>query len=130
MKQIALAGNIGRDAETRTVGSETVTNFSLAVEERRGQERRTIWFDCALWGKRGEALKSYLTKGAKVSVCGELSTREHDGKTYLTVRVAEVTLQGSRGEAGGGGGGYDQSPRGAPADLDDDVPFIRAFEVL
>jgi single-strand DNA-binding protein len=104
------------------------------VEERHGQDKRTIWFDCSLWGKRGEGLAQYLTKGAKVAVSGELSTREHDGKTYLTIRADQVTLMGGKPEGGREDrGGYDgrsstaeaahraQAPAGR--DMDDEIPF-------
>ena len=129
MKNITIAGNIGKDAVTRTIpnSGDKVTSWSVAVEERQGQEKRTIWFDCNLWGKRGEALAQYLTKGGKVAVSGELSTREHEGKTYLTIRADQVTLlggksDGGRDDAGGYGGGEKHSPDARP-DLDSEIPF-------
>jgi len=95
MKNITIAGNIGKDAVVRTTqAGESVTGWTVAVEERNGQEKRTIWFDCTLWGKRGSALAQYLTKGNRVVVAGDLSSREHNGKTYLTVKASEVTLLG------------------------------------
>lgn len=95
MKNIVVAGNIGKDAVVRTTqGGDSVTGWSVAVEERNGQDKRTVWFDVTLWGKRGSALAQYLTKGTRVAVAGELSTREHDGKTYLTVKADQVTLLG------------------------------------
>ena len=131
MKLAIITGNIGKDAVTRqTQGGESVTGFSVAVEERRGQEKRSVWFDVAIWGKRGEALAQYLTKGSKVSVAGDLGTREHDGKTYLTIRAHEVTLCGGGrrdddaprdarpAQGGGPAGGY-----GAWFDDSDEVPF-------
>jgi single-strand DNA-binding protein len=131
MKSITIAGNIGKDAVTRTTqGGDKVTGFSVAVEERRGQDKRTIWFDCAIWGARGDALSAYLTKGTKVAVSGDLSTREHEGKTYLTVRASEVTLMGGgqpldraprRDDPparAGSGGGY-----ASASDMDDEIPF-------
>jgi single-strand DNA-binding protein len=130
MKMLGISGNIGRDAETRTTqGGDIVTSWTVAVEERRGQDKRTIWFECSLWGKRGESLAQYLTKGGKVSVSGELSTREHDGKTYLTVRADQVTLMG--GGARDDDRGMSDKAKAAdraqrPAardDLEDDVPF-------
>ncbi len=138
MKSITIAGNIGKDAETRTMQDGTkVTGWSVAVDDGFGDRKRTIWFDCSMWGQRGAKLAQFLTKGTKVAVSGDLSTREHDGKTYLTVRVNEVTLQGGGRDGGGqpSGGGYDQSigaQGGAPAggagggldDLGDEVPFM------
>ena len=134
MKSITIAGNIGRDAVTRsTQAGEAVTGWTVAVEERKGQDKRTLWFDCNLWGKRGESLAQYLTKGSKVAVTGDLSTREHEGKTYLTVRVSEVTLLGGgqRDEPAqpapktASQGGYGAPSRGKtmPADMDDEIPF-------
>jgi single-strand DNA-binding protein len=126
MKSVTIAGNIGKDAVTRTTGGgDKVTSWSVAVEDRQGQDKRTIWFDCSLWGKRGESLAQYLTKGGKVAVSGELSTREHEGKTYLTVRAEQVTLLGGgdqrqddaqRGQAGG-------APAGGRNAMDDEIPF-------
>src|SRR5699024_9219998 len=42
------------------------------------------------------ALQQYLTKGQKVAITGEHGTREHDGKTYTTCRVDNVTLIGDK----------------------------------
>ena len=131
MKTLSIAGNIGKDAVTRTTGGgDSVTSWTVAVEERAGQDKRTLWFDVSLWGKRGEALAQYLTKGGKVGVSGEFSTREHEGKTYLTIRANEVTLLGG----GQGEDGPRQSSTSRLADqaqrppaqtnaLDDEIPF-------
>lgn len=124
MKNINISGNITKDAVLRrTQSGEPVTGFSVAVNDAR--TKSALFFDCSLWGKRGDALTTYLKKGTKVSVCGDLGTREHDGKTYLTVNVSEVTLMG---------GGEprerqqqrepDQATYGSdPGSLDDSIPF-------
>jgi single-strand DNA-binding protein len=129
MKSITIAGNVGKDAETRrTQSGDAVTSFSVAVEDRIPKEKGTIWFRCSLWGKRGESLAQYLTKGSKVAVSGELSIEVYEGKTNLTVKVDQVTLLG---------GGQDdnvsrrdtarQAPAGYGAggrpDLEDSIPF-------
>ncbi len=122
MKTITIAGNIGKDAETRTTQSgDSVTSFNVAVEDRQGKEKATLWFTCSLWGKRGESLAQYLTKGSKVAVSGDLSTREHDGKTYLQVRVDQVSLMGGKPE-----GQREPTPmsKGSPMDEIDEIPFI------
>lgn len=130
MKQITITGNIGKDAVTRAIqAGDKVTSWSVAVEERNGQEKRSIWFDCNLWGNRGEKLAQYLTKGGKVSVSGELSTREHEGKTYLTVNVDRVTLAGVKPECDRDGyqeprgGAGKPSPQGRDDFEDSSIPF-------
>lgn len=122
MKAITIAGNIGKDAEVRsTQGGDKVTGWTVAVEDRTGKEKSTIWFDCTLWGKRGESLAQYLTKGSKVCVSGELSTREHNGKTYLTIRAEQVSLMGGKPE-----GQREERREDPPAqrdDMSDEIPF-------
>jgi single-strand DNA-binding protein len=121
MKQITIAGKLGKDAELRsTQNGDKLASFSVAVDDGYGQNKRTLWFDCTVFGKRGETLAPMLSKGTPVTVSGDLSTREHNDKTYLTVRVNELTLQGGRKQEERGG--YDQSP--APSSqIDDEIPF-------
>jgi single-strand DNA-binding protein len=121
MKSITIGGHIGRDAEVRSTQSgDKVTGWTVAVEDRVGKEKGTIWFDCTLWGKRGESLAQYLTKGSKVCVSGELSKREHDGKTYLTIKAEQVTLMGGKHDAQRDD---DRAQAGGRDDLQDEVPF-------
>lgn len=122
MKNITLAGRLTKDAEARDAGGDRVTGFSVAVDDRSGKEKTTLFFDCSMWGKRGETLARYLTKGSSVTVSGDLGTREHNGKTYLTCRVNDVTLQGGKPASGDDFRSQD-SGRVAGRDLDDPVPF-------
>ena len=89
------SGYLSKEAHEQILQSgQRVTNFSLAVSSGYGDKQKTLWLDCSAWGDRyGKlGLGVYLTKGAHVHVAGELGTREHKGKTYLTLRVAEVKL--------------------------------------
>ena len=132
------AGNCGRDAETRTLESgDKVTSWSVAVEQRvKGGEKATQWLDCNMWGERGEKVGAYIKKGGKVTVMGELSTREHEGRTYLQIRVSEVTLQGGKnadtGQSQSSGNAYQDrrdgkasEPQGGgdAGDWGDTIPF-------
>ncbi len=126
MKFIHIAGGLTRDAELRrSQGGDPILGFSVGVSE--GRDKPSTYFDCSLFGRRAEALEQYLKKGSKVTVCGDFSTREHNGKTYLQVWVSEVTMQGG----GKRDGGEDDRPQGnaggAPAGgrggLQDEVPF-------
>jgi single-strand DNA-binding protein len=142
MLNAVIAGNIGKDAETRSAGQTTVTGFNVAVEQRGKDGKKTQWVGCSMWGKRGETLAQYLTKGSKVCVSGELTTREHDGKTYLDLNVSDVTLMGGKPDGNGdrdsgqrdtggygnsgGGSGYGAGNGGQGGDnrdLGDEIPF-------
>ena len=127
MNNWTISGRIGaKGAVLRsTANGDPVAGFSVAVDQRKGKEKVTMWVDCSLWGKRGEALAQYLTKGTVVSVSGEAGVREHDGKAYQTMRVSELTLLGGgSGERQESRPARSESRQGAPVDVsDDDIPF-------
>ena len=85
-------GRIGRDAVVRQAGGKSVTGWALAIDSGYGDRKQTVWMDCSLWGDRGDKLAEYIRKGDRLGVTGELGTREHDGKTYVTLNVRDVTL--------------------------------------
>jgi single-strand DNA-binding protein len=140
-----IAGNLGKDAELKsTQQGDQFCRFSVAVSTGWGDKKATTWWDVTRWGKGADKLAGFLKKGAKVAVSGEISTREHEGKTYLQIRADHVTLQGDaggnrdagerqhssdRGNGGGGAGRGRQEQTGGfgggfgDDDLSDDVPF-------
>lgn len=100
MNNLTVAGRIGKDAVLRFTGEgKPVAGFNVASDVGYGDNKQTLWFSCSLWGKRAESLAVYLLKGTQVTVIGELSTREHEGKTYLQLRVNDIALQGSANHA-------------------------------
>jgi len=127
MNVFAFTGNLGHDCRTNNVNGTTVANFSVAAKAGYGDKEQTLWIDCALWGKRAEGgIVQYLTKGQQVAVHGELSTREHEGKTYLQCRVNDVTLVGGK-PSGAQAAPQQQPPQPQtpqqPPQMDDDIPF-------
>ena len=127
MKNLTIAGNIGKSAELHTIGSgEKVASFSVAVDDGFGDKKRTLWFDVSIWGKRAETLAPMLVKGGKVCVTGDMSTREHDGKTYLTLRSSDVTLMSGKpdGQRDEPQDRHRPAPQGSGrSDMDSDIPF-------
>jgi len=144
MNVATFAGRIGRDAVVRSTSNSNVTGWSIAVDEYAGGgEKRTLWVDCSMWGDRGEKLAQYLTKGANVTVTGQVGCRMYESngetKAVLTLSVRDVTLQGGRqdseGERQAPQQRQQQAPRqqaqqqrpapqqSAPPVDDDDIPF-------
>ena len=133
MKSITIAGRLTRDAENRsTQTGESITSFAVAVDDGFGENKRALFFDCSMWGKRGASVSRMLTKGKQVTVSGDFSTREYEGKTYLQLRVADLTLQGG-GKQDGDRQERNDTPKslravsgsgGRPADIDhSEIPF-------
>ena len=128
MNNCSFIGRVGRNAESRATQSGThVLNWSMAVDSGYGTLKTTIWLDCALWGERGAKLAQYILKGHLLEAHGEIGTREHEGKTYLTLRVVDVTLiqprEGAQDNRPAPQQGAPPQAAPAPADMDDDIPF-------
>ena len=102
MNSICIAGNLGKDAERRSLPDGTsVASFTVA--DAQGKDKSPIWWNCQLFGKRVPALAPYLLKGQQVTVVGNLTEREwtdKDGnkRKQMDVRVSDIALQGGKRE--------------------------------
>lgn len=97
MLTATVAGNVAKDAIVRDAGKDRVCSFSVAHNDPADRDAPPTWVDVSIWGTRGEKLAEYIRKGDKIAVSGQLSTRLHEGKTYLQIRGDSVELCGSGG---------------------------------
>ena len=153
VNKVILVGNLGADPEARSLnnGGEVV-NMRVATSEswknKDGErQERTEWHNVVIFNENlGRVAKSYLRKGSKVYLEGQIQTRKWQDQSGNDKYTTEIVLQRFRGELvlldsrdGGGsrgdfadpdagrGGGQRSQSRPQPAtfdtDLDDDVPF-------
>ena len=129
MNKLIISGRLPRDADARFIPSGTaVLSFSVANNTGFGDNQKTHYFDCSIFGKRAEGkLKDYMLKGQQVVVEGEISLNQYQkkdgtGGASLNVFVNNVELMGSNQQAGAQPSAPASS---APAsnDSDDDLPF-------
>lgn len=117
LAHITIAGHLGRDAEVKDAGGSKVCEFSVAVNSKQKGQDHTMWFRVAVWGKRGEAVAEYLTKGKAVLVTGRFSVREYEGKNgpgySLEINADALEFLGGSPMADGG----------SPPSAGDDIPF-------
>ena len=127
MKVITIAGTATKDGEVKEGGMDKagLGSFSLAVDDGYGANKSTMYFYCTFWGKRGIAVVPYVSKGSKVTVSGELTRREYNGKTYLGVTVNDLTLQSSKSASSDPVNHVNpvNSPNDTSSDMDDEIPF-------
>ncbi len=141
LNKVCLLGNLGADPESRSLnnGGEVV-NLRVATSESwkdkdGNRQERTEWHHVVIFNEGlGKVAKSYLRKGSKVYLEGQIQTRKWQDQSGADKYSTEIVLQRFRGELvlldSKGGEGREESPKGyqepAPAidhDLDDDVPF-------
>jgi len=135
LNRVEVIGNVGKDPEVRyTKAGEPLVSFSVAAsdkwKDKAGKpQERTEWFNVTVFGGLAKVAQSYVTKGSKVYVSGQLRTEEwtdnDGGKRYST----KVVLSGPQSNLIllGGGARTDASPPksdpGAFVASDEDLPF-------
>jgi single-strand DNA-binding protein len=112
-----IVGRLTRDAELKYTNSGmAICHFSVATgaKVKKGDqwvEESSFW-DVDLWGKLGETINQYLTKGKLVAVQGDMRQDrwEKDGqtRTKVVIKANDVQLLGPNQS-----GGYSQE--GTPA---------------
>jgi single-strand DNA-binding protein len=126
VNKVILVGNLGNDPESRSLGNGgEVVNLSVATSEtwkdkEGNRQERTEWHRVVIFNENlGRVAKSYLRKGSKVYLEGQLQTRKWQDNSGQDKYSTEVVLQRFRGElvlldakGGGGGGSSDDSGGG------------------
>ena len=87
MNKLLVNGNIVRDMEVKDTGKCLVGNFTIANNVGYGEDQKTNFVNCVLFGDRVESLVQYLVKGCKVLIEGELAIEQYeveDEKRYST----------------------------------------------
>jgi single-strand DNA-binding protein len=154
VNKVILVGNLGADPEIRrTQDGRPIANLSVATSEtwrdRNSGERKekTEWHRVVIFNEGlCKVAESYLKKGAKVYIEGQLQTRKWQDQSGQDKYSTEIVLQGfnstltmldGRGEGGGmgqggggggrggsdysgGGGGGNDYNRQSPASRNDD----------
>lgn len=98
MNLCTFSGRVGRDPEMRFMpNGDPVLGWSLAVDTGTRDKPATMWLDCQMFGKRAEAIQSYIAKGQKLVVSGRLAQQEYQGKdgtakTALRLSVDQLEL--------------------------------------
>jgi single-strand DNA-binding protein len=123
VNKVILVGNLGDDPESRSLnnGGEVV-NLRVATSENwkdkdGNRQERTEWHRVVIFNENlGRVAKSYLRKGSKVYLEGQIQTRKWTDQSGADRYSTEIVLQRFRGElvlldsrgGGGGGGGGDE----------------------
>lgn len=142
INKVILVGRLTRDAEqTYTPGGYALLKFGIAVNRRRKQGEEWVdeanFFDVTVYGRQGEAIARYMTRGKQVAVDGQLrqdrwESQDGSKRSKVTIDASNVQLLGGRedregmgrqsappgpgGQPGGGyqGGGWNQGPGQTP----------------
>ena len=157
INKVVLTGRLTRDPELRNLPSGmSVCSLRLAFNTRKKDPTTGEWgekgnfIDVTVWGRQGEIVAQYMTKGRAIAIDGRLEWREFQDKDGNNRQAIEIVADntefiGGRDEGMGGGGAaggftpqsdipvdtadFAAAPAGngaqtpSPAAADDDIPF-------
>lgn len=97
INEVTLIGNLGKDADTRSIGDSTVTDLTVATSESYKDvdgewQSKTEWHNVVIW-KASNYIQN-LKKGDQIFVKGSISYQkaETDGvvKYYTKIKARQV----------------------------------------
>lgn len=105
MNNVVIMGRLSREPDVRYSANGTcVARINVAVQRKFKQEGQPSadFINCIAFGKTGEIIERFFSKGQQIAVCGRIQTGsyEKDGsKVYTTDVVAEsVEFVGSKSD--------------------------------
>ena len=101
LNQLAITGRLTRDPElTYTQNNYAICNFSIAVNRGKKkdseEEYPAFFFNCFAWGKTGENIQKFFSKGRKILITGSLehqTWQDEGGSKRSTVKVNVRSFQ-------------------------------------
>lgn len=98
MNKVELIGRLTKDPDVRyTQGqnSTCIARFTLAVDRRfkRDGEADADFITCVAFGKTGEFIEKYFTKGMKIAISGRIQTGSYDNKDGYKVYTTDVVVE-------------------------------------
>lgn len=94
MNKVVLLGRLTRDPDLNfAAGTGTaVCRFSLAVT-RPFKKDETDFINCIAFGKTGETIAQYLTKGRQVAIAGRIQTGSYDAKDGTKRYTTDIVVE-------------------------------------
>lgn len=132
-----LIGNLVRDPELRVTPKGTpICQFGIAINHtyqlESGEKREEVVFlDCECWGKRGETIAKYFTKGKPILVEGRHKLEQWEDKqtkqkrSRIKIVVEQFRFVDSAKGGGGDGGDRDEDERDGGGDHRGERPPAR-----
>ena len=98
MNVTAIAGNVGKDSRLNSVqtnnGPMSVLNLSVAVQTSKKDQVTgkyiSLWFDCALWGKRADSMVNYIK--AVIDKLNEKRKRNYCDESQKSLAISRLKL--------------------------------------
>ncbi|QTZ83029.1 single-stranded DNA-binding protein [Clostridium phage vB_CpeS-1181] len=133
INKVVLIGRLTKDPELRfAAGSGTaVARFTLAVN-RQFKKEECDFISCIAFGKAGETIAQYVTKGQQFAISGNIRTGSYEAQDGTRRYTTDVVVEGFDFISGNSNVNNQKSREDADKELNDalmegiddgDIPF-------
>lgn len=140
MNKVILMGRLTKEPELRystNANNTAVCRFTVAVDrrfQRQGEEKQADFIPVVSFGKTGEFVSKFFTKGSRIALVGSIQTRTWDdaeGKRHYVTEVLADEVHFADSKKGEGSpsrpvqdaGGAGETDGFYPLEDDDELPF-------
>lgn len=126
MNKVVLIGRLTKDPELKyTPGDGTaICRITVAVA-RAFKKDETDFINCVAFGKTGETIAQYFTKGRQIALVGNIRTGSYEGQDGMRRYTTDVIIENFEfvGNNSNNQSASDESFEGMTPVDDGDMPF-------
>ncbi len=92
-----IVGNVGREVVSRMTNSgKEVANFTVAINEKMGDDETVTWFHVTAWEKLAAIAAAHITKGQLVLVEGRITVETWTDQHNVVQAAIRLTARNIR----------------------------------
>ena len=130
MNKVILIGRLTKDPDLKFAQGtgKAITRFTLAVN-RPMKKDEADFINCIAFGKTGETIAQYLTKGRQLAITGNIRTGSYEAKDGTKKYTTDVIIDSFEFISGGQANQTNSEVNNPVDDFDDmiqddgDIPF-------
>ena len=93
INKVVLLGNLTKEPQLiRTGDGIVIAKFTLAVS-RQLKKNEADFINCVAFGKTGETIAQYITKGRQIAVTGSIRTGSYDAQDGTKRYTTDVAVE-------------------------------------
>lgn len=101
INNVTIIGRLVADPELKYTGSGTsICDFAIAVNDKYKEQENTYFFQCTAFGKLGEVIAQYFSKGKQIPISGKLVQQKWESngetKSIVKINVSDIDFIGKK----------------------------------
>lgn len=94
MNKVVLIGRLTKDPELKYTPGDGTAIYRITVAVARAFKKdETDFINCVAFGKTGETIAQYFTKGRQIALAGNIRTGSYEGQDGIRRYTTDVIIE-------------------------------------